>query len=98
MGIPNPVAAIGGLVLVLYTYRKKRIKLNAHAALVLDEIRNVHTNGVANVELVSKFNSQDYPDMNLHEVIGELVNARRTDGVKAPLIEEVDGRLYALDV
>lgn len=98
VGLPNPVTLIGGLVLCLYKFRKKRIELTAYEALVLDHIRKCGTEGTRLDKLIANFSANEYPSLNVNEVLHNLSNARRKDGTKAPLIEDQDDRLIALDV
>jgi len=102
-GLPNPVAIVGGLVLLLYRIRKKSIPLTGPEALVLKLIAESGRNGSSRDGLRRSLSDMRSvacvrAGKNLDTIIKRLQNARRRDNTVSPLIEERDAKLYSLDV
>jgi hypothetical protein len=102
-GLPNPVAVIGGLVLLLYRFRKKSIQLTGREALVLNLIAHAGRDGVNRDALQRTLSQMGNAECmrasrSLDAILKRLQNARRRDNTAAPLIEEKDAKLYSLDV
>ena len=97
-GLANPLAVIGGLVLMLYRFRKMRIAITAQEALALDRVSAAGPQGIDEDVLIEFLGHDLGGKANVPRILKALTGARRSDGTAAALIELADGKYYAVDV
>lgn len=97
-GLPNEVGFVGAIIIWIIRMRKKSIHIDGNSAAILEIISNSGVGGIGISELKEKLTSVFDSQISFETALNDLKEARRTDGVKSPLIEEHNGRLIALDV
>ncbi len=97
--LQNPVAIIGGLVFLLYTYRKKRVKLTARQAVVLQSLKKAGEPGWSAHDLSLYLPLRlAISDDEIEAILAELSNIRQEDGTLTSLTSCQSGYWRAVDV
>lgn len=97
--LQNPVATIGGLVVFLFHYRRKRVKLTGEQGVVLKTLKSATIPGWSTEQVLSflPFNCElSVPEVQL--VLESLKSVSRADGSETSLVREKDGLWLAVDV
>lgn len=93
---PSPASVVSGLVVLLFRYWRKRVRLTQTQALVLQAIDAQTPRGATLDEL--RHGLPAPAQAHVAEALRSLMAARKEDGTEAKLVEERDGRYFALDV
>jgi hypothetical protein len=96
--VPNPVALIGGVVLALYRYYRKRVAVTAGQVLILRELRRFGSKGATELELFNAIGVVAEARPPLREELRALEIAVAVDGTEAKFIRRVGDRIWAVDV
>jgi hypothetical protein len=95
----NPIGAVGGLVTLLYQYRKRRIKLDERQSLVLLELKRAGTAGSTVDTLRYRLSRRiDLKTDEIQTTLEQLKSVRRTDNTTATLVSESEGIWRSVDV
>lgn len=93
-----PAGAMGGLIVLLFKYLRRRVRLDAAQGVVLLALRK-HRGGLTIDELAASPGVVDaVPADRLGDVLRGLLTAVRADGSETALVAERDGRWRAVDV
>jgi len=95
---PNPVAIAAGLIVFLFRYRRKRVRLNLDQAIALRAIDQSGTTGATIGELMQRLPPHLRDEVIIAPVLESLIAVRREDGTLAKVLEMQDHRYFALDV
>lgn len=90
------LGAIGSLVVLLFKYRKRRIRLQADQGIVLRELKRVGELGSSVESLAARL--PDMPLAVLEGTLQQLTSINRTDGTSTALAACKGGHWVALDV
>jgi hypothetical protein len=97
--LQNPVAIIGGLVVFLYEYRRKRVRLTGEQGIVLKTLKSATIPGWSTEQVLSFLPFS--PELTVPEVqltLESLKSVIRMDGSETSLVREKDGLWLAVDV
>lgn len=94
-----PFGLVGGLVVLLFEYRRKRFKLNAKQAYVLKTLRKAPMPGWSvNLLIINLPISPWLEQQEVESILNELKSIIKEDGKEDPLVAEKDGIWRAIDV
>jgi len=95
----NPVTIIGKLAVLLYRYRRKRVKLTNEQGIVLLTLKQAPAQGW-NAEDVAKSLplKSPMPPAAVLTILQDLKRVRRADGVEISFVAEVKDSWLAVDV
>jgi hypothetical protein len=97
--LQNPVAVLGGLVVVLYKYRRKQIPITLDQALVLTALRRAPDAGWTTGRLWHELPANSHLDQaKLLEILSGLEEVRAANGKVTALTTEKNGRWWVVDV
>jgi hypothetical protein len=97
--LQNPVAIIGGLVVLLFQYRRKRVRLTGEQGVVLKTLKAAVPPGwsIEQVSSLLPFN-RELSALEVRFVLESLKSVTRMDGSETSLVREKDDLWLALDV
>ena len=90
--------SIESLIVLLFRYRKKRMRLNEHQGLVLRELIRAKGSGRSLEELERALGPASLTASHIHSVLDELQAIRKTDGTATALVRQQENRWYSVDV
>ena len=94
---PNPVSVLSGLVVLVFRYLRKQVRLTLLQGLALKAI-DEHTPAGATLAEIEQSVPAEFAGVPLKAALDELQRLRKEDGTEAKLIEQKGDRYYALDV
>jgi hypothetical protein len=95
---PNPASVIAGLVVFLFRYRRKRVRLDRDQAITLLALKESGKKGLTITELLPHLPLELRKEAIVKPVLQSLIAARRDDGTLAKLVEQDSDRYFGLDV
>jgi hypothetical protein len=96
--LTNPVSVVGGLMVLLFRYRRHRIRLDGTQALILKTLIRAGSKGLALNELCNDLQMEQVsPDIVVTTLKG-LENVKKENNDFVPLVAEDAGRWYAKDL
>jgi hypothetical protein len=95
---PNPVSVIAGLVVLVFRFRRKRIRLDSNQAVVLRAIAAQGPSGITLKDLLPSLPESLRQEGLVATIITGLTKARKDDGSSAKLLEQEHDRIYAVDI
>ena len=97
--IQEPVAVVGGLVVLLFQYRRKRIKLTGERGVVLTTLKQAAQPGWSCEEVLKHLPFKDQVTVSEVQLLLESLKfVVKTDGTETALVRERDGLWLAVDV
>lgn len=93
---PNSISLIGGVVLLLYRYRRKRVRIDVLQALILQKLRARKGDGMTRHELDAEIKPEALPQVE--NALKSLENCVSTDGKATPFVRRKGDRIWAVDV
>ena len=97
--LQNPVAVIGGLVVLLFQYRRKRIKLSAEQGIVLRAVKQATHPGWSCQQILSQLPlSRELTTPEVQSILEGLKSVTKMDGSETALVRERDELWLAVDV
>jgi hypothetical protein len=96
--VPNPVSVIGGLVVFLYRYRRKRVKIDAMQALILKTLRRYGATGATRAELDTALDLRPEARGHVDPALKALENMVSADGRTTAFVRRDGNRIWAVDV
>jgi hypothetical protein len=95
----NPPAAVVGLLVFLFRYRRKRVKLTCNQGLVLQALKQAGLTGVTSADVVKRLPAGcKLTQPTVDAILQELRTLRQEDGLPANLVSEEDGVWRALAI
>lgn len=92
----DPIGSIGGLLILLYRFRRNRVKISGEQAAVLATLRESPTEGWTAQELGEQL-SGSLSSSAVEEVLEQLRTLRKDNGTLTELVTEVEGRWRVCD-
>lgn len=97
--LQDPIAVIGGLVVLLLQYRRKRIKLTAEQGLVLNVVKKAAHPGWSCEKIHTLLPvGQELTTSDVQMILDNLKSVIRTDGSETALVRERDGLWMTVDL
>jgi hypothetical protein len=97
--LQNPVAVIGGLVVLLYKFRHKCAKLSAVEALVLSMLKKNRPKDLSVQELNEILPlKKQMTNSELTEILNGLRDVKLNDGTTTAFVNQKDGRWWSVDI
>src|SRR5215813_13032168 len=90
--LPNPVSVIGGLVVLLFRYRRKRAELTGHQGIVLQTLKGAPSSGWTIVDLQQRLPLKHQLSVSeIESILTSLQSVIKTDGTKTAFVGEERG-------
>jgi hypothetical protein len=97
--LQNPVAVVGGLVVLLFQYRRKRVKLTGEQGITLKTLRRASPPGWTAEQLLTYLPlNRELSVSDVRLILESLKAVMKTDGSETSLVREKDGYWLAVDV
>jgi hypothetical protein len=94
-----PVGVVGALVVLLYRYRRRRIRLSGEEGIVLLTLKRAPSGGLTVDDLACSLPlTTELDNKQLMAILGRLQDIEREDGTKAKLADQTEQRWRAVDV
>jgi len=97
--LPDPVSVIGGLVVILFRYRRKRAKLTGHQGIVLQTLKGAPPAGWTVADLQQRLPLKHLLSASeIKSILTSLQSIIKTDGTKTAFVGEEHGLWRVIDV